>query len=80
MIRDNAGNIQGVRCDELATMLLNEMHKQQATIVAQTSEIHTLEAQNSEKQKQPAELDDQKLELNTATREVKSKDSLFAQR
>ena len=32
VIRDNAGKIQGVRYDELAPMLLNEVQKQQATI------------------------------------------------
>jgi hypothetical protein len=80
VIHDKEGKIQGVRYDELAPMLLNEMQKQQATIAAQTAEIHTLEAQSAETQKQLAELNDLKKELNAAIREVKSKDSLVAQR
>ena len=80
VIRDNEGKIQGVRYDELAPMLLNEMQKQQSTIAAQTSEIHDLEAQNAETRKQLAELGDLKKELNAALRELKSKDSLVAQR
>jgi Chaperone of endosialidase len=80
VIRDKEGKIQGVRYDELAPMLLNEMQKQQSTIAAQTSEIHDLEAQNAETRKQLAELGDLKEELNAALRELKSKDSLVAQR
>ena len=80
VIRDKEGKIQGVRYDELAPMLLNEMQKQQSTIAAQTSEIHVLEAQNAETRKQLAELTDLKKELNAALRELKSKDSLTAQR
>ncbi len=80
VIRDKEGKIQGVRYDELAPMLLNEMQKQQSTIAAQNSEIHVLEAQNAETRKQLAELNDLKKELNAALRELKSKDSLVAQR
>ncbi len=80
VIRDKEGKIQGVRYDELAPMLLNEMQKQQSTIAAQTSEIHVLETQNAETRKQLAELTDLKKELNAALRELKSKDSLVAQR
>ena len=80
VIRDKEGKIQGVRYDELAPMLLNEMQKQQSTIAAQTSEIHVLETQNAETRKQLAELNDLKKELNAALRELKSKDSLVAQR
>src|SRR5580700_626913 len=35
VIRDDAGKIQGVRYDELAPMLLNEMQQQQRKIEAQ---------------------------------------------
>jgi hypothetical protein len=34
--------IQGVRYEELAPMLLNEMQKQEQTIAAQGAEIHDL--------------------------------------
>jgi hypothetical protein len=36
------GKIQGVRYDELAPMLLNEMQKEQATIAAQSQKIAPL--------------------------------------
>jgi len=79
VIRDKDGNIQGVRYDELAPMLLNEMQKEQTTIAAQTTEIRDLEAQNAETRKELAELNDLKNELNAAVRELK-KDKLTAQR
>jgi transposase len=34
VIRDEAGNIQGVRYDELASMLLNEMQRLSARVAA----------------------------------------------
>lgn len=37
VIRDDSGKIQGVRYEELAPMLLNEVKKQQQTIAAQTA-------------------------------------------
>ena len=52
VIRDNNGKIQGVRYDELAPMLLNEMQRdnqraltQDATIAAQATKIALLEQQ-----------------------------------
>jgi Chaperone of endosialidase len=39
VIRDEAGKIQGVRYDELAPMLLNEMQKQRKQIAAQNDKI-----------------------------------------
>jgi hypothetical protein len=46
VIRDEAGKIQGVRYDELAPMLLNEMHQQRRINAAQESEIRHLKQQN----------------------------------
>jgi trimeric autotransporter adhesin len=80
VIRDKEGNIQGVRYDELAPMLLNEMQKEQTTIAAQATEIQSLEAQNAETRKALAELNDLKNELNAALHDLKSKDKLTAQR
>jgi trimeric autotransporter adhesin len=45
VIRDDAGNIQGVRYDELAPMLLNEVQKQQQLISVQAAKIASLERQ-----------------------------------
>jgi hypothetical protein len=43
--RDKKGQIEGVRYDELAPMLLNEMQKEQATIATQSQKIASLEQQ-----------------------------------
>jgi hypothetical protein len=45
--RDSNGQIDGVRYDELAPMLLNEMQKEQATVAAQAARIASLEQQLS---------------------------------
>ncbi len=45
VIRDAAGVIQGVRYDELAPMLLNEVQKQQEVNSAQAAKIAALERQ-----------------------------------
>jgi len=65
VIRDDAGKIQGVRYDELAPMLLNEMQRQAA-------EIRGLKTQL-------AKLNDLKQELHAAIRQL-SKGELVAQR
>ena len=39
VVRDGNGRIDGVRYDELAPMLLNEMQKEHATIEAQSKKI-----------------------------------------
>src|ERR1700733_7534005 len=48
VIRDSSGQIQGVRYDELAPMLLNEVQKQQDKNAAQDSKIRDLEQQVAE--------------------------------
>jgi hypothetical protein len=65
VIRDDAGQIQGVRYDELSPMLLNEMQKQ----AAEMRELKT----------QFAELNDLKQELHAAIRQL-SKGKLVARR
>jgi hypothetical protein len=45
VIHDDAGTIQGVRYDELAPMLLNEVQEQQKKLAAQTSELGELKRQ-----------------------------------
>jgi hypothetical protein len=45
VIRDASGRIDGVRYDELAPMLLNELQKQQQKNAAQDAEIHALKQQ-----------------------------------
>jgi hypothetical protein len=86
VIRDQAGKIQGVRYDELAPMLLNEVQKEQQTIVAQAAqltaqaaEIRTLNQQQKQFATQ-AELSDLKLQLQAALNALHSKDQIVAQR
>jgi hypothetical protein len=66
VIRDEAGKIQGVRYEELAPMLLNEVQQQAA-------EIRDLK-------QQVAEMNNLKLEMRAALVALKSKDQLIAQR
>ena len=72
VIRDAAGKIQGVRYDELAPMLLNEMQKQAAEI----RELKLKQTQSATR----AELHDLKQQLQAALDALRSKDQLFAQR
>jgi trimeric autotransporter adhesin len=94
VIRDDQGKIQGVRYDELAPMLLNEMQEQQqklaaedATLKLQADKVAALTAQSEEQsaeirglKTQLAELNDLKQELRAALPRVQSKDQLVAQR
>jgi hypothetical protein len=66
VIRDDAGTIQGVRYDELAPMLLNEVQQQAA-------EIRDLK-------RQVQELSDLKQELHAALQQLKPTDNLMALR
>ncbi|MGO8858401.1 MAG: tail fiber domain-containing protein [Steroidobacteraceae bacterium] len=79
VVRDQNGRIDGVRYDELAPMLLNEMQQQQQTIAAQAKEISDLK-QLQEQSATRAELKDLKQELQAALRGLKSKDQFVAQR
>jgi hypothetical protein len=48
VIRDGSGTIQGVRYDELAPMLLNEVQQQRATIKLQADKVNELTRQVAE--------------------------------
>jgi hypothetical protein len=73
VIRDEAGKIQGVRYEELAPMLLNEVQQQAAEVQQQAAEIRDLK-------RQVTELNNLKLEMRAALVALKSKDPLLAQR
>jgi len=45
VIRDGTGQIEGVRYDELAPLLLNEVQQQQQTLGTQAREIRDLQRQ-----------------------------------
>jgi hypothetical protein len=73
VIRDDSGKVQGVRYDELAPMLLNEMQKQQRTI----------EAQNAHAAAQDHEIQDLKkmvAETQAGLVQLEKKNQLLAQR
>jgi hypothetical protein len=90
VIRNPKGEIQGVRYEELAPMLLSEMQKQQqtisvqserfavqdATIHAQSIEIHDLKQQVA----MVGDLEHDIAELRTALAALQSKDQLVARR
>jgi Chaperone of endosialidase len=77
VIRGEKGRIDGVRYDELAPMLLNEMQKKNA---AQDAEIRDLKQQQLRMQQQMAELKDLKQELHAALLKLHTKGELVAQR
>ena len=66
VIRDDAGKIQGVRYEELAPMLLNEMQRQEHRIATQDEEIRELKQQQEQ--------------MQATLLELQSKDRLVAQR
>lgn len=84
VIRDNAGNIEGIRYDELGPMLLNEFQKQAAAFrELKQQEQHRAEARASEIRNlkhQVAELDTLKEEMRAALHELQLKGQLVAQR
>jgi hypothetical protein len=73
VIHDNDGMIQGVRYDELAPLLLNEVQKQQQVNATQTARIASLE-------QKLAEVDDLKRQLLAVLLELKGRGKLVAQR
>jgi hypothetical protein len=56
IVRDNKGRIDGVRYDELAPMLLNEVQKQQKKLTTQEQRIATLDVLLHEMRQQIAQL------------------------
>jgi hypothetical protein len=45
VVRDESGRIQGVRYDELAPMLLNELQQQQGRLAEQQAELQDMRSQ-----------------------------------
>jgi hypothetical protein len=73
VIKDDAGSIQGVRYDELAPMLLNEMQHQQHNISAQAAEIRGM-------QQQIAALKESNVAMQAALMKLTTKDERIASR
>jgi hypothetical protein len=76
VIRGEKGRIDGVRYDELAPMLLNEMQQQQRINEAQAAEIRDLKQQ----QKTVGEMQKQMAEMHAALLKLQAKDEFMAQR
>ena len=66
VVRDSQGRIDGVRYDELAPMLLNEVQQQGTKIASLERKV--------------AEVDDLKQQLSAVIKELKARDKLVAQR
>jgi hypothetical protein len=73
VIRDEKGRIDGVRYDELAPMLLNEMQKEHVT-------VETLVVQHEEDSAKIASLERQLAGIQAALVKLQPKDELIAQR
>ena len=80
VIRNDKGRIDGVRYDELAPMLLNELQQQATEIRALKEQLVTQSSQLRSTQQQVTELQDLKQELHAALAKLQSKDALVAQR
>lgn len=77
VVRDSQGTIYGVRYDELAPMMLNEMQKRNA---AQDAEIRDLKQQQLRMQQQMAQLKDLNQKTQVWLRELQANDQLLTQR
>jgi hypothetical protein len=73
VIRDAKGRIDGVRCDELAPMLLNELQQARRKIASQDEKIRDMEQQVSE-------LNGLEKEMHTALLRLQSMDQFAARR
>jgi hypothetical protein len=77
VVRDaTTGRIDGVRYDELAPMLLNEVQQQQQKIGNQDTKIRDLEQQVAELK----DLKQQMAVMSVALQKLQSKDGIVAQR
>jgi hypothetical protein len=80
VIRDNEGNVQGVRYDELAPMLLNEVQKEQTTVASLVAQHEVDAAKIASLELQIAAISELGQEMRAALRELKSMDQYVAQR
>jgi hypothetical protein len=91
VVRDSQGRIDGVRYDELAPMLLNEIQHQLAKIAEEHTTVATLVAQHAADatqqaakiaslEREVAEVGDLKQQLSAVIHKLKARDNLVAQR
>jgi len=79
-IRGADGRIEGVRYEELAPMLLNEMQRQQAAVTAQSERLIALSARNDAQADEIRDLKKLVLEMHAGLQKLEAKDALVAQR
>jgi hypothetical protein len=80
VIRDETGRIDGVRYDELAPMLLNEMQKQQKVVAAQSAKIAEEDQRAAAQDSKIARLQEQLGRIQAALVKLQSTDQRVAQR
>ena len=80
VIRDETGRIDGVRYDELAPMLLNEMQEQQKVMAAQSAKIAAQDERAAAQDTKVARLQEQLAGIQAALVKLQSTDQLVAQR
>jgi len=84
VVRDESGRIDGVRYDELAPMLLNELQQQHTQMTrkfdAQAAEIQALKQQQRVSQQQLAELKSLNHATQVALRKLEGRGEVVAQR
>ena len=78
-VRDENGRIDGVRYDELAPMLLNEVQKEQRANAAQNERTLGLEATAAAQSAKIAALEQQLAGIQAALGALRPKDELVAQ-
>jgi hypothetical protein len=80
VVRDENGRIDGVRYDELAPMLLNEMQEQQKVVAAQSAKIADQDQRAAAQDAKIGQLQQQLSGIQTALVKMQSPDQLVAQR
>jgi len=80
VIRDEKGRIDGVRYDELASMLLNEMQKDHATVASLVAEHQADARKIAVLEQKVAEVQDLKQQLAAVIQALKAHDNRVAQR
>jgi hypothetical protein len=80
VIRDNTGRIDGVRYDEIAPMLLNEMQGQQKVVAAQSAKIAAQDQRAAAQDTKIAQLQAQLAGIQAALVKLQSSDQLVARR
>jgi Chaperone of endosialidase len=80
VIRDETGRIDGVRYDELAPMLLNEMQEQQKVMAAQSAQIAAQDQRAAAQDTKVARLQEQLAGIQAALVKLQSTGQLVAQR